>query len=483
MKDLGISVKQSEDFSEWYVQCVIKGELVDYAPVKGFIALKPYGYAIWEIIKSSIDAELKKTGHQNGFLPILIPESLISKEQQHFSGFEPEVFWVTKSGNNELSDRLAVRPTSETIAYSMFSNWISSYRELPLKMNFWNSALRAEIKSTRPLLRNSEFLWQEGHTAHESEAEADAEVMTILESYRSITEKLLSIPTIAGFKSDREKFVGAKYTTCLESLMGDGKALQMATSHQLGQNFSKPFDIKYLGDDMVEHFVWQTSWGISWRLIGAVVMVHGDDKGLILPPQIAPTQVVIVPIFREENKTFIFSKIDEIAKFVENCGIRVYVDKREEYTAGWKYNEWEVKGVPVRLNIGPRDINNNSVEVVRRDTGQKKLLKIKDLCVELQTLLNEIQGNLFNEAKKKLCDNIRDSDDLESLGAILDRYGGFVSSYWCGRNECEDKVKEKTGADIRVIPFEHDLDLPTVSKKCIICSSDTTKRVFFGRAY
>ena len=483
MKDLGISVKQTEDFSEWYVQCVLRGDLVDYAPVKGFIALKPYGYAIWEIIKFNIDDELKKTGHQNGFLPILIPESLISKEQEHFSGFEPEVFWVTKSGNDELRERLAIRPTSETIAYSMFSNWINSYRDLPLKMNFWNSALRAEIKSTKPFLRNSEFLWQEGHTAHQSEEEADAEVMNILESYKKIIEKLLSIPTIAGYKSEKEKFVGAAYTTCLESLMGDGKALQMATSHHLGQNFSKPFNIKYLGNDMAEHFVWQTSWGLSWRVIGAIVMVHGDNKGLMLPPQIAPIQVVIVPIFREENKAFILSKIGDITKLLELRGIRVYLDKREEYTAGWKYNEWEVKGVPLRMNIGPRDIDNNSVEVVRRDTGEKRFLKIKDLCFEIEHLLEDIQVNLFNVAKIKLNDSIRDSEDLESLEAILDKDGGFVSSYWCGRNECEEKAKDKTGADIRVIPFESEQTGHLIGKKCIVCSRDAEKHVYFGRAY
>jgi prolyl-tRNA synthetase len=483
LNDLGISVKQTEDFSEWYVQCVIKGDLVDYAPVKGFIALKPYGYAIWEIIKSNIDLELKKTGHHNGFLPILIPESLISKEKEHFSGFEPEVFWVTKSGDTELSDRLAVRPTSETIAYSMFSNWINSYRDLPLKMNFWNSALRAEIKSTKPFLRNSEFLWQEGHTAHQSEEEADAEVMSILECYKNTIEKLLSIPTIAGYKTEKEKFVGATYTTCLESLMADGKALQMATSHQLGQNFSKPFNIKYLGNDMTEHFVWQTSWGISWRVIGAVVMVHGDNKGLMLPPEIAPIQVVIVPIFREKNKAVILSKIDKISKIVELSGIRVYVDKREEYTAGWKYNEWEVKGVPIRINIGPRDIKNNTAEVVRRDTGEKKFLRINDLRFEIEHLLKEIQVNLLNSAKKKLSDNIRDSEDLESLEVILDTYGGFVSSYWCGSSNCEEKVKDKTGADIRVIPFESEQRNRLVNKKCIVCSCDAEKRVLFGRAY
>ncbi|MDW0156576.1 MAG: hypothetical protein QOK83_09445 [Nitrososphaeraceae archaeon] len=307
-KEIGITVKKSNDFSDWYTQCVLKSSIADYSPSKGFIILRPYGYAIWEIIRELLDDELRKTGHKNGFLPVLIPESLLTKEKNHFDGFMPEVFWVTKSGDTDLGEKLAVRPTSETIAYSMFSKWISSYRDLPLKMNFWNSALRAEIKSTKPLIRNSEFLWQEGHTAHKDENEADEEVRLILDIYNNLIEQYLALPTLSGFKTDKEKFVGAKYTTCLESVMADGKALQMATSHQLGQNFSKPFEIKFLNKDTVEQYVWQTSWGISWRVIGAIIMVHGDDKGLILPPKISPTQVIIVPIYKDDSKSVVKQK-------------------------------------------------------------------------------------------------------------------------------------------------------------------------------
>jgi len=331
-KELGITVKKSFDFSDWYTQCVLKSGIADYSPSKGFIVLRPYGYAIWEIIKDLLDNELKRTGHKNGFLPVLIPESLLTKEKDHFDGFMPEVFWVTRSGDCDLGEKLAVRPTSETLAYSMFSKWISSYRDLPLKLNFWNSALRAEIKSTKPLIRNSEFLWQEGHTAHTDESDADKEVKMILDVYKYLIEEYLAIPTISGLKSDKEKFVGAKYTTSLESLMADGKILQMATSHNLAQNFSKPFEIKFLDKDTNEQFVWQTSWGISWRIIGALIMVHGDDKGLILPPKISPTQMIIVPIYKYESKEIVNQKAYELEKKLKDSNIRAYTDYRDEYT-------------------------------------------------------------------------------------------------------------------------------------------------------
>jgi len=378
-KEIGITVKKSLDFSDWYTQCVLKSGIADYSPSKGFIILRPYGYAIWEIIREILDVELKKTGHKNGFLPVLIPESLLTKEKDHFDGFLPEVFWVTKSGDCDLAEKLAVRPTSETLAYSMFSKWISSYRDLPLKLNFWNSALRAEIKSTKPLIRNSEFLWQEGHTAHTDENEANVEVKMILDIYKMLIEEYLAIPTLSGLKTDKEKFVGAKHTTCLESAMADGKALQMATSHNLGQNFSKPFEIKFLDKDTVEQYVWQTSWGISWRVIGAIIMVHGDDKGLILPPKISPTQVIIVPIYKDESKTVVKQKAYELEEKLKDSQIRVQTDDRDEYTSGWKFNDWEMKGVPLRVNIGPRDIQENQVELIRRDTKERFYVKEKQL--------------------------------------------------------------------------------------------------------
>ena len=478
-KEIGITVKKSLDFSDWYTQCVFKSGIADYSPSKGFIILRPYGYAIWEIIREILDEELKKTGHKNGFLPVLIPESLLTKEKDHFDGFLPEVFWVTKSGDCDLGEKLAVRPTSETLAYSMFSKWISSYRDLPLKLNFWNSALRAEIKSTKPLIRNSEFLWQEGHTAHTDENEANKEVRMILDIYKMLIEEYLAIPTLSGFKTDKEKFVGAKYTTCLESAMADGKALQMATSHHLGQNFSKPFEIKFLDKDTTEQYVWQTSWGISWRVIGAVIMVHGDDKGLILPPKISPTQVIIVPIYKDESKTVVKQKAYELEQKLKDSQIRVQTDDRDEYTSGWKFNDWEMKGVPLRVNIGLRDIQENQVELIRRDTKERFYVKEKELVNQTLSILEKIQSNMFDRAKNLLQEKTRSATTLEELLSVLDATGGFVACSWCGKRKCEDLVKEKTTADIRIVPFNPKNNISS----CIGCGNQETIEVYFGRAY
>ena len=478
-KEVGITVKKSVDFSDWYTQCVIKSGIADYSPGKGFIILRPYGYAIWENIKEILDDQFKKTGHKNGFLPVLIPESLLTVEKNHFEGFMPEVYWVTKSGNNDLGEKLAVRPTSETLAYSMFSKWISSYRDLPLKLNFWNSALRAEIKSTKPLIRNSEFLWQEGHTAHSNEKEASDEVRMILDLYKMLIEEYLAIPTVSGLKTDKEKFVGANYTTCLESLMPDGKALQMATSHNLAQNFSKPFEIKFLDKDTAEHLVWQTSWGISWRVIGALIMVHGDDKGLILPPKISPTQVIIVPIYKDESKEIVKQKAYELENKLKDSNIRAYTDDRDEFTSGWKFNEWEMKGVPLRVNIGIRDIREEQVELIRRDTRERFYVKEKDLINETLSILENIQSNMYHLAKNYLVTNTRNATRLDELLSMLDSSGGFVACSWCGKRECEDLVKEKTTADIRIIPFNTKKNISS----CIACGKEGTTEVYFGRAY
>ena len=478
-KEVGITVKKSVDFSDWYTQCVIKSGIADYSPGKGFIILRPYGYAIWENIKEILDDQFKNTGHKNGFLPVLIPESLLTVEKNHFEGFMPEVYWVTKSGNNDLGEKLAVRPTSETLAYSMFSKWISSYRDLPLKLNFWNSALRAEIKSTKPLIRNSEFLWQEGHTAHSNEKEANDEVRMILDLYKMLIEEYLAIPTVSGLKTDKEKFVGANYTTCLESLMPDGKALQMATSHNLAQNFSKPFEIKFLDKDSAEHLVWQTSWGISWRVIGALIMVHGDDKGLILPPKISPTQVIIVPIYKDESKEIVKQKAYELENKLKDSNIRAYTDDRDEYTSGWKFNEWEMKGVPLRVNIGIRDIREEQVELIRRDTRERFYVKEKDLVNETLSILENIQSNMYHLAKNYLVTNTRNATHLDELLSMLDSSGGFVACSWCGKRECEDLVKEKTTADIRIIPFNTKKNISS----CIACGKEGTTEVYFGRAY
>ncbi|MGQ9542811.1 MAG: proline--tRNA ligase [Candidatus Bathyarchaeia archaeon] len=480
VKDIGVTVRKSENFSEWYIQVVTKAELADYSAVKGFMVLMPYGYSIWEKIQDFVDKRIKETGHRNAYFPSLIPESLLKKEAEHFSGFTPEVFWVTHTGDNKLGERLAARPTSETIAYYSYAKWIKSWRDLPLLLNFWNSVLRAEITSTKPFIRTSEFLWQEGHTVHETKDEADREVIMILNLYRELIEDLLAIPVITGMKTEREKFLGALYTTTLEAIMGDGKALQMGTSHNLGQNFSKPFEIKYLGRDGLEHYAWQTSWGVSWRLIGAVVMVHGDDKGLVLPPRIAPIQVVIVPIFfSEEERRMVDARAREVQRDLSEAGMSVHYDDRTQFTPGWKFNEWEMKGVPLRIEIGPRDIKENRVVAVRRDTGEKVKLATEGLVKNIGDILASIQRSLFDRAKKFFDEYTVRVDDYSSFKKILDDKGGFIKACWCSSQECEEKVKIETGATIRVIPFNQE----PVWSNCIYCGKTADKVVYFARAY
>jgi len=477
-KDKGITVSKKEDFSEWYTQVVLKAKLADYAPVKGLIVLRPDGYSIWESLRNTFDKKFAKNGIRNGFLPILIPESLLSKEQKHFEGFNPEVFWVTHSGNNEIGDRLALRPTSETLAYTMYAKWIQSWRDLPLKINFWNTALRAEIKGTKPFLRTSEFLWQEGHTVHATKEDAEEEVMKILEIYKKTVEEELAIPVTTGKKSEKEKFVGAVYTTTMESIMPDGKALQMGTSHFLGQNFSKPFEVKFADKDNVEHFAWQTSWGVSWRLIGAMIMIHGDDQGLILPPKIAPMQVVIVPIYKnDEGKEKVLPKVEEIRKILESKEIRVHVDDRSELSPGYKFNDWELKGVPIRIEIGPKDIENQSVVIAKRYNREKSSLGFTEI-EKISTILDEIQNDMLKTAREQTKTNTIDISDYTEFKSKIEK-GGFFSAPWCGKLECEEKIKEETGADIRVIPFGSE----NTDTKCMYCQEQSTVIPIFARGY
>jgi len=477
-KEVGITVSKNDNFSEWYTQVVIKAELADYAPVKGLIVLRPDGYSIWESIKESLDKKLKETGHRNGFLPVLIPESLLGKEKEHFEGFNPEVFWVTHSGNSELGDKLALRPTSETLAYSLYSKWIKSWRDLPLKINFWNTALRAEIKGTKPFLRTSEFLWQEGHTVHANKDEAEKEVADILQLYKKIIEEELAIPVITGKKSEKDKFVGAVYTTTLESLMPDGKALQMGTSHFLGQNFSKPFDVKYLGENNVENFAWQTSWGVSWRLIGGMIMTHGDDKGLVLPPKVAPIQVVIIPIYySKEDKENVLQKACQIKDSLSNNDIRVHLDDREQLTPGFKFNDWEMKGIPIRIEIGPKDIAKNQIVLARRHNQTKISLDIDGLTEKTLSELKNIQKEMFDAAKKILDERVVRVSEYQQFKKELEN-GKMIDCSWCGNQTCEDKIKEETGADLRVIPSDN-----TKAETCIYCKNSGTTNVLFARGY
>ena len=477
-ESVGISVSKKDDFSEWYTQVVLKAKLADYAPVKGLIVLRPDGYSIWESLKNTFDGEFSKNGIRNGFLPVLIPESLLGKEQKHFAGFNPEVFWVTHSGESEVGDRLALRPTSETLAYTLYSKWIKSWRDLPLKINFWNTALRAEIKATKPFLRTSEFLWQEGHTVHTSEEEAKEEVLKILEIYKNTVEEELAIPVITGKKSEKEKFVGAVYTTTMESIMPDGKALQMGTSHFLGQNFSIPFEVKFADKDNVEHFAWQTSWGVSWRLIGAMIMVHGDNKGLVLPPNVAPMQVVIVPIYNnEEDQKRIMIKTKEIQEILDSKKIRTHIDDRNEFSPGYKFNDWEMKGIPIRIELGPKDLEKQKVVLAKRFNKEKADLSL-DQIETIPSILKEIQTNMLEVAReqsKKLTFLINSYSEFKEK--VND--GGFLKAFWCGGRDCEDKIKEETGADIRVIPF----DSESKSGTCVYCDKEGSSQPIFAKGY
>jgi len=478
-KEIGITVSKKDDFSEWYTQVVIKADLADYAPVKGLIVLKPDGYSIWESIKTSIDTKLKKTGHRNGFLPVLIPESLLSKEKKHFAGFNPEAFWVTHSGNTEIGDRLALRPTSETLAYSLYSKWIKSWRDLPLKINFWNTALRAEIKATRPFLRNSEFLWQEGHTAHTTKKDAEDEVMEILDIYKKTIEEELAIPVITGKKSEKEKFVGAVYTTTLEALMPDGKALQMGTSHFLGRNFSEAFEIKFLDKNNEESLVWQTSWGVSWRLIGGMIMTHGDEKGLVLPPNVAPIQVVIIPIYYSNNDAKnILDEAKKIEKDLKNNNIRVHVDKRDELTPGFKFHDWELKGIPIRVEIGPKDVVKKKIVMATRHNQKKTDVEMDNLEGKISEELNKVQNEMFNSAKKMLEQKTIHVTDYQKFKSGLDN-GCFVYAPWCGNQKCEESIKEETGADIRLITFNSQ----KIQSACVYCNAMSTSEPIFARGY
>ncbi len=380
MSDTGVTVKKNEDFSEWYTEVVLKSGMAEYAPIKGCMILREHSYAIWEKIQEVFNKKIKATGHGNVYFPMFIPESLLKKESEHFAGFIPEVAWITEGGSTPLEEKLAIRPTSETIMYATFAKWIRSWRDLPIKLNQWCNIVRWETKATKPFLRTREFLWQEGHTVHATAEEAEKEVFYALGEYKDLVETWLAIPVLVGKKTESEKFAGALYTTTMEAMMPDGKALQMGTSHNLGQNFAKVFDITFIGEDEQKHDVWQTSWGITTRLIGAVIMVHGDDKGLVLPPKVAPVQVVIVPIpYKGAEPAAIAAKAKELHTILKEKGILVVLDDREEYTPGWKFNQWELKGVPIRIEIGPRDLKQQQVMMVRRDTGQKMAVKEQDM--------------------------------------------------------------------------------------------------------
>lgn len=469
---------KEKNFSQWYVDVVRKAELADYTSIKGCMVIRPYGYGLWENMQAGLDRRIKETGHKNAYFPLFIPESLLKKEAEHVEGFAPEVAWVTHGGSQKLEERLAVRPTSEAIICSLYSKWIKSWRDLPILINQWANIVRWE-KVTRLFLRTTEFLWQEGHTAHKTEQEAEEETLKILNQvYRDYIEKDLAIPVIVGRKTEKEKFAGALHTYTLEALMADGKVLQVGTSHNLGQNFAKAFNIKFLDEDQKEKYVWQTSWGTTTRLVGALVMVHGDERGLKLPPKVAPVQVVIVPIMFDKTKKEVLEKAESIRTILKK-DFRVEIDIRDGYTPGWKFNEWEMRGVPLRLEIGPRDMAQKQVMLARRDTGQKTAVKEEKLVEAVKELLDNIQENLFTRAKKFLEENIRETSNYNEFKKIIEKQRGLIKTYWCGSKDCEDKIKEETKASIRCIPFGQE----KVSGKCIYCGKESSTLVYFARAY
>ena len=461
----------NEDFPRWYTDVVIKTGLVDYGPVKGTMVIRPYGYAIWENIQAELDKRFKATGHKNAYFPLLIPMSFFTKEAEHVEGFAPEVAVVTHAGGEELAEPLAIRPTSETIFGSMYAKWIQSYRDLPVLINQWANVMRWE-KTTRPFLRTSEFLWQEGHTAHSSEEEAEEETMKMLGVYKEFAENCLAIPVICGKKTEKEKFAGAVATYGMEAMMKDGKSLQAGTSHYLGQNFAKAFDIKFLDKDGVQKFVYTSSWGVSTRLIGALIMAHGDERGLLLPPVVAPTQVVIVPI--AAKKEGVLEKCAEVKAQLEKAGVRVALDDSDA-SPGWKFNEWELKGVPLRVELGPRDIEAGKALVFRRDTLTKEEYALDGIADAVKALLGTVQKDMLEAARARRDKHIVEADDLKG---ILDGVegGNFVKAGWCGCRECEDKIKAETAATARVIAEGS-------AEKCAVCGKKAKNKVYFARAY
>jgi len=469
---------KEKNFSQWYVDVVRKAELADYTTIKGCMVIRPYGYGLWENMQAGLDRRIKETGHKNAYFPLFIPESLLKKEAEHVEGFAPEVAWVTHGGSQKLEERLAIRPTSEAVICSLYSKWVKSWRDLPILLNQWVNIVRWE-KVTRLFLRTTEFLWQEGHTAHKSKQEAEKETLKILNQvYRDYIEKDLAIPVIVGRKTEKEKFAGALHTYTLEALMSDGKVLQAGTSHNLGQNFAKAFSIKYLDEDQQEKYVWQTSWGTTTRLVGALVMVHGDERGLKLPPKVAPIQVIIVPIMFDKTKKEVLEKAETICAILKK-DFRVEIDTRDGYTPGWKFNEWEMRGVPLRLEIGPKDMAKGQVMLVRRDTGGKIAVREEKLTETVKELMDNIQNNLYTRAKKFLEENIREAYDYNEFKKIIEKQKGLIKTCWCESKDCEDKIKEETKASIRCIPFEQE----GASGKCIYCGKESSTLVYFARAY
>jgi prolyl-tRNA synthetase len=468
---------RSEDFSKWYLDVVRRAELADYSPVKGCMVIRPYGYAIWELIQREFDGEFKRTGHVNAYFPLFIPESLLTKEAEHVEGFAPQVAYVTHGGGEALEEKLVVRPTSEAIIGTMYAKWVQSWRDLPILINQWANVVRWE-KVTRPFLRTTEFLWQEGHTAHETHEEAQAETLMILDLYATLAERVLAMPVIKGQKSDSEKFAGALRTYSIEALMGDGRALQAGTSHNLGQNFAKAFDITFQARDKSVQHVWGTSWGVSTRLVGGVIMTHGDDSGLVLPPKVAPYQVVIVPIGKDNWRETVLPRAEAIKGELAAAGIRVTLDERDE-RPGWKFAEWEMRGVPLRLEIGPKDIEKSSVLLARRDTREKLAVPMAGLPARVNELLEQIQQELLERAIRFREEHTQRAAGYDEFTRLMEGRPGFVIAPWCGSAACEAQIKTDTQATIRNMP----IDGAAPPGGCVRCGNAAVAEAWFAKSY
>ena len=479
MSDLKLTTR-AEDFSEWYNQLVLRAELADYAPVRGCMIVRPYGWALWENITAALDKRFKATGHVNAAFPLLIPRSFIEKEKSHVAGFSPELAVVTHGGGEELEEPLVIRPTSETIVGHAYAKWIQSYRDLPLLINQWNSVVRWELR-TRLFLRTLEFFWQEGHTAHATAEEAEAETRQMLDIYTDFAVNEAAVPVIPGRKSAAERFAGADQTYSIEAMMGDGKALQAGTSHNLGQNFAKAFEIRYLDKGGVLQHCWTTSWGLSTRFVGAIIMVHGDDQGLILPPRLAPYQLVIVPIFKtDEEKATVLENAHRLRRELTDAYVRVKMDERDGMSPGFKFNDWEMRGVPLRLELGPKDVAKGSVVLARRDRPGKEgkaFVPQQGIAAAVTQLLDEIQKALYERALAFRKSNTAEAADYGEFKKAVEK--GFALSWWCGGSDCEEKIKEETKATMRCIPIEQ----PGGSGKCIYCGQSAKEKAVFARAY
>ncbi len=471
--------RRSEDYSRWYNELVLRAELADYAPVKGCMVIRPYGFSLWENMKSALDNMFKASGHVNAYFPLFIPESFLTKEAEHVEGFAPQCAVVTHGGGSQLEEALYVRPTSETVIWSMYGKWIQSWRDLPILINQWANVVRWEMR-TRLFLRTTEFLWQEGHTAHATADEAIGETRRMLEIYRSFAEEYMALPVITGVKTESEKFAGAVDTYCIEAMMQDGRALQAGTSHYLGQNFAKAFDVQFQNRDGELEYVYASSWGVSTRLVGALVMAHSDDNGLVLPPKLAPIHVVVVPIARSEDQRA--SVLEAAGRVKQAIGetVRVHVDDRENVSVGWKFNDWELRGVPIRIEIGPRDLEQGQVMMVRRMDGNKEALKLDDVGERARSELDAIQKALFDRAKRFRDENTINLENYDAFKEQMEQpLPGFVNAHWCGSAECESAVQEETRATIRCIPLNQEKE----SGSCICCGSESSGRVVFAKAY